>query len=142
MTSKCKFDNFILNLTDHELAVFYKNRYDDFMSNSKQKITDEMTDRNLQLNEVNRLSSGLLNMDKKDRTNLCQRCGSDYLKIETDVEHRPKRNYTSVDVAIETRRCQLCGFNPDKEKSQGLISRLKRIFISRKTERIVKRYDY
>ena len=57
----------------------------------------------------------------------CPRCNSSRYIVETDYELMHD-NMGGYEVAIETDRCRLCGFNPGKNKPKGIKERLKRIF--------------
>ena len=46
--------------------------------------------------------------------------------------------YITAEVAIETKRCRLCGFNPDKETPKNIFERVKIIFKNNKNERFIK----
>ncbi len=133
-----EFDNFIANLSDHELSIFIGYQYNAFLENSREKINKEIIKRNLSAQNLEHLFKKKINTESKDKSKNCPRCGSNKLFLEIDYEEKAKIHYVRAEVAIETNRCRLCGFNPDKETPKNIFERVKRIFKNNKTERFIK----
>ena len=129
-------DTFLESLSDHELAKFAGFRYDDFLGNSREKIKKETEKRNLDKARLLELFN--MPFDKQSKIETCPQCGSDRLFIETDYDVRAKRNYSTVEVAIDTKRCQICNYNPLKRKPKNLIDRIRITFKKKGNERITK----
>ncbi len=140
MKGKSEFDKFLEGLTDHELSIFITYRYYGFLENSRKKIMDEIKKRKLTKEQLIELHTQPLNLEIK--TKLCQRCGSDKVFTETDIEQKPTRTNMTREVAIDTTRCRLCGYNPAKESPKNLLDRIKRIFKNHTTERTIRIFDW
>lgn len=131
-------DNFLSSLSDHELAIFKGFRYHSFLQNSKEKITIEIKRRNLSSETLENFFGEKLNIDTKDKSVCCSLCGSDKLFIESNFEEKPISEFSSVEVAIDSVRCRLCGFNPSKTTPKSFTERLKKLFQKNRSRRIVK----
>lgn len=116
-------DRFLQSLNDSELATLIAYRIHDFSMNSKQKIIREVKQRKLSLNDLNVLYNKGLQIDS-DSDTICPQCGSDRFFAETDYE-LAQHAYGSFEVAVESNRCRLCGFNPAKSPQKGLIAKIK-----------------
>jgi transposase-like protein len=132
-----EFEKFYGNLTDHELAIFVGYQYDGFLEKSKEKIAEEIRVRNLSSEELETFYNKKLNIGLEEGLKKCPRCGSEKLIIETDYNEKPITEFSSVEVAIDTYRCRLCGFNPDKETYKNIFDRIKRIFRNNRSKRII-----
>jgi ribosomal protein S14 len=119
-----KLDSFLKTLSDVELAKFIVYRYKDFVGTSKGTIISEAKTRNLNHLDIKRLYNQDVNYDDKIK-NRCEQCGSARFYTETDYEMRQTNTYLSYEVAIESERCRICGFNPDKN-SKGLLNSIKK----------------
>lgn len=129
---------FLSKLTNHELSIFIGYRYNGFMEGSKEKIKKEAAQRNLSTEEIKRFLKTQI-ASKLETSNIsCQKCGSQRLFIETDYEDVVRFQYLTAEMAIDTNRCRLCGYNPDKETPRNLIETIKRLFISNKKARFIK----
>ena len=114
-------NDFIKKLTNIELAIFIFYRFKGFLSDSKEKIKDEVSKRNLSKEDLQKLfDKGIAK--KSDRLN-CPRCNSDKLFTEQDIEYVARR-YSKGKVLVETTRCRLCGYNPGKSNKQTLFQKL------------------
>ncbi len=129
-----KLETFLESLSDHELAKFAGYRYDDFLGNSREKIIRETQKRNFDKAQLVELFN--TPFDKQSEKETCPQCGSDKLFIETDYDVRAKRYYRTVEVAIDTKRCQICNYNPLKRKPKNLIDRIRITFKKKGNERI------
>lgn len=117
-------DHFLADLSDSELAIFIAYRFDDFLDNSKQKIIAEVDKRKLTHAQIKELFNNGIPTNA-DSDYLCPRCSSPRFHVETDYELK-HHQYSSYEIAIETNRCQLCGFNPDKSKQKGIANKIKK----------------
>ncbi|MBS2214039.1 hypothetical protein KEM09_21720 [Carboxylicivirga mesophila] len=118
-----ELDSFLKTLNDVELAKFVVFRFQDFVGTSKETIIAEAKTRNLDHIDINWLCKQ--NIETNDEIkNKCEQCGSAKFYTETDYEMR-QTNYISYEVAIESERCRICGFNPDKN-SKGLLKTIKK----------------
>ena len=137
MTTKSELEEFLTDLSDHELSVFVGYRYYGFIEESREKIVKEVKHRNLISAQLEKYFNEKLNQKSAQKTSLCKRCGSEKLFNEKDFELQPRMKYLTAEVEIETKRCRLCNFNPAKEKPKNLKERLSRIFKKNKTKRII-----
>lgn len=128
-----KFENFITNLTDHELAIFARYSYHGFLKKSKGRIDKEIKKRKLSAVKLERYSREKLTVESAEESNQCPRCGSTKRITETDFWEIPFSEFSSVEMASDSNRCQLCSFNLEKNLSKDFFERIKR-----KWERITK----
>ncbi len=123
-----ELDNFISSLSDHELAIFFGYRYDRFLDKSKEKIDKEIKKRNLSSEKLKSLLDTKLNNESIKDIRNCPRCGSNKLFIETDYKEIPISEFSSAEVAMDSYRCRLCGYNANKQTPKNFLERIKRIF--------------
>jgi len=131
-----KFEEFLNSLTDHELAKFIGYRFDEFLEESKRKIILETKNRNLDKSKLVELFNrpfGIVSGKEK-----CPNCGSLRLFIETDYDVRAKGSYSTVEVALYSKRCQICNYNSLKRKPKNLFDRIKIIWEKKENKRITK----
>lgn len=133
-----ELDNFISSLSDHELAIFFGYRYDRFLENSKKKIDKEIGKRNLSSESLKSLIESKLFNEPTKENRSCSRCGSDRIFIETDYKEIPVTEFSSAEIAMDSYRCRLCGYNEDKKLPKNLFERINRIFKNIRTQRINK----
>lgn len=133
-----KFENFINNLSDHELAIFYGYRYLGFLDSSKEKIIDEIKKRNLSREKLKSLQDKKIISDSKEEKISCERCGSNKLFIETDYKEIPISEFSSAEIAMDSYRCRLCGFNAQKTKPKNLFDRIAKAYKKNRQSRIDK----
>ena len=133
-----ELDNFISGLTDHEIAVFFAYRYEGFLKKSKLKIENEIKNRNLSSEKLKSLSNIKLNKVLLKETRCCPRCGSEKLFMETDYKEVPVSEFSSAEVATDSYRCRLCGYNPDKSNPKNFANRILKVFKKTKMSRINK----
>lgn len=126
-----KFENFITNLSDHELAVFVRYSYHGFLKKSKERIEKEIRKRNLSPKEIENYSRKKLTTDSAKELNQCPRCGSVKRITESNFWEIPFSEFSSVEMASDSNRCQLCGFNLEKSSPKDFFE-----IIKRKWERI------
>ena len=131
-----KLDNFINSLSNHELAIFFEYRYNGFLKNSKEKIDTEINRRNLSPEQLKLLKDKKLIIDSSEETKFCQRCGSDKLFVETDYKEIPVNEFSSAEIAVDSYRCRICGYNADKKAPDNFFERIIRIFKKNGTQRI------
>lgn len=134
-------DDFLTNLTDHELAIFFANSYDGFLDHSKRKIDAEIEKRQLSKIQIKALKDTKLQLTRSDQTNTCYRCGSDKLFVETDYKEIPISELSSAEIAIDSYRCRLCGYNPNKTKQKDFHKKIKMIIRRWRNQRIHKWND-
>lgn len=133
-----EFDHFIRNLSDHELVIFFGYRYNTFMLNSKEKIDEEIKRRNLSSEKLKSLFDTKLNIEPITENRSCLRCGSEKLYIETDYKEVPISEFSSAEIAMDSYRCRLCGFNAAKATPNNLLDRIKKIFKKSRKSRVNK----
>lgn len=117
---------FLQDLNDNELAVFITYRFDDFLAKSKQKIVSQVKRRGLSLEDLKLLSNIGLQVDS-DSIISCPQCKSNKFFVETDYKLNQNSRGRSYEVAVDSNRCQICGYNPAKSPQKGLINKLKQI---------------
>ena len=132
-----EFDSFIKNLSDHEFVIFVSYRYNGFLQKSKEKLKKEIKKRSLSPNEIEIYRSKKVDHNSEDKLKICLRCGSEKLFVETDFEENPICELSSVEISIDTYRCRLCGYNPDKETPKNLFGRVWRLFRNNRRKRII-----
>jgi len=133
-----ELDKFISSLSDHELAFFFGYRYNRFLENSRKKIDNEIRRRNLSPEKLKSLKEEKLVIKSVKESKSCPRCGSDKLFIETDYKELPVSEFSSAEVAIDSYRCKLCGYNAGKKPPKNFLERVGRIFKKNRTRRINK----
>ena len=133
-----ELDNFLSNLSDHELAIFFGNRYNTFLHKSKEKIDNEIKKRNLSSEKLKLFLDTKLNIESVTENRSCLRCGSEKLYIETDYKEIPISEFSSAEIATDSYRCRLCGFNANKAKPKNLLDRIGRVFKKSRNSRVNK----
>ncbi len=123
-----KLKDFLSGLSDQELAIFFEYRYHTFLENSKKMIDGEIASRNLSSEQLSLLKDRKLNCELSKEIRCCQRCGSDKLFVETDYTEMPVSEVASAEIATDSYRCRLCGYNADKSTSTNFTNRIKRVF--------------
>lgn len=129
---------FLNNLTDHELAIFYGNRYLGFLDSSKEKIDNEIKKRNLSREKLKSLQDKKIINDPKEEKISCEKCGSNKLFVETDYKEIPISEFSSAEIAMDSYRCRLCGFNANKTKPKNLFDKISKAFKKNRQSRINK----
>ncbi|MFA8435332.1 MAG: hypothetical protein ACEPOZ_12510 [Marinifilaceae bacterium] len=129
-------NKFLSSLDDTELSIFIAYRFEDFLDRSRNKISAEVKRRKLNKSDLKKLLEKGLPANTQNPF-ACPQYNSSRFSIETDYELRQK-NYGSYEVAVETNRCQLCGFNPGKSTQKELVEKLKQIFGFYKKEHLKK----
>ncbi|WP_439185921.1 hypothetical protein [Carboxylicivirga taeanensis] len=114
---------FLKTLSNVELAKFIVYRYKDFVGTSRETIISEAKSRNLNHVDLRRLYNEDIQLDKSIKSR-CEQCGAAKFYTETDYELRHKRYY-SIEVALESDRCRICGYNPDKN-GKGFMNWIKK----------------
>lgn len=116
---------FLQDLNDNELAVFIAYRFDDFLAKSKQKIFNEMKRRDLSPEDLKVLYATGLQVESDSVIN-CPQCNSVRFFVETDYElvQHSRGNY---EVAVDSNRCRICGYNPAKSTQKGFLNKLKQV---------------
>lgn len=132
-----KLEEFITSLTDTELSIFIANQYDGLLGSSKQRLKDAVIKRNLSTDKLSELYQTGLTKPVDNTYHFCPRCYSTKLFIETDHEMRTVKYY-SYEVAIDTLRCRLCGYNPVKSNCSTFSELIKHVFKRNNTVRIPK----
>lgn len=122
-----EFKDFISSLTDHELAIFFGYRYNAFLENSQKKIDEQIKNRNLSSAKLELLKESKLGSDLSKESKTCPRCGSDRLFVESDYTEIPVSEVASAEIATDSYRCRLCGYNADKTRPKNFAERIKRM---------------
>ena len=125
--------DFLLELTDHELAAFYHFRYEQFMQGSKDKILKELENRSIHVGSIpDYLERNDSDKHKIIENDLCPRCMSSKFYTSHEVE-TITYSYASVDLDVDYKTCLVCLFSEEKEgnvsSSFGFVTGLG--FISR-----------
>ena len=87
-----EFDKFLAGIPDHELAIFFRYRYQGFLSKSKEKIDIEINNRKLSPEQLESYSNKKLIIEKSNEIKTCPRCGSDKLSACLIVFYSVHRN--------------------------------------------------
>ena len=129
-----QLEDFLKSLSDTELAVFTGYRFEDFLERSQQTIIAEIQSRKLTKEKLRELFTKGLEARDKNSGSCCPRCHSMRFITEEDHDLRNGR-YSSYEVIVETKRCQLCGYNPDKRKPKNFIDAIMMKIRNKKTLR-------
>lgn len=132
-----KLQNFLHSLTDHEFVIFYKNRYDEFISESKSMIDKEKSERGLTDANINIFLDKKIEKDVNTPEFECSKCGGTYFNKETD-RIRKGGTYGSWEEDQISLRCSLCGYNSDKSRPVTFRDRVKKLFGFTHTNHIVR----
>jgi hypothetical protein len=95
-----------------------------FLDKSRQKIIKEVNGRGLSPNKLKSLYQAGIQSDFESEY-VCPNCNSGRYFTETEYEMRQSRFGDNIEVAIDTKWCRICGFNPAKSKQKGLINKIK-----------------
>lgn len=120
-------NKFLHDLSDNELAVFIAYKFDDFLARSKQKIVSEVKKRGLSLGDLKLLYDKGLPVNSESPIS-CPQCKSDRFFVETDYELKQNSRGRSYEVAVDSNRCRICGYNPAKSPQKGFLNKLKQAF--------------
>lgn len=131
-----ELDKFLSTLTDHELAIFSAYRYNTFLEHSRQKITLEIKRRQLSREQLDEYFKLKLPTNESTQQRSCPRCGSNNFITETDYHEKPVSEFSSAEIATDTRRCRICGLNTDKIPPKNLFDRIIRVFSNNKSHRV------
>ena len=99
-------------MTDKEIVFFSTYRQAEFMPESQEKIKAELKKRNLEKSQV----TDLINQSEKTTLDNCPRCqSSNFIQIkDTDLR---SSGFGGYEVEINSRKCRICGYNAQKDKS-------------------------
>ena len=120
---KENLEEFLNSMTDREIAFFSTYRQTEFMPESQEKVRVELQKRNLTKAQV----TDLINQSEKATLDNCPRCqSSDFMQIkDTDLR---SSGYGGYEVEINSRKCRICGYNAQKDKSLNWKVRLNRFW--------------
>ncbi|WP_282122682.1 hypothetical protein [Algibacter mikhailovii] len=104
-------DDFLRNMTDMELAFFSKFRCKEFMPESQHIIQSEIKKRNITELNIAELTHDIGQVELEN----CPRCGSNKFQEIKDTELRATK-YGGYEVEINSRKCRICSYNPQKDK--------------------------
>ena len=118
---KEKLNDFLKKLTDKELAFFSKFRSKEFIPKSQYQIKSELKLRGLtDFNIINLIH---------DKSNLiednCPRCNSYNFDEIKDTEIN-LTDFGGYEIQINSRKCRICAYNPQKDKPINFRVRLNR----------------
>lgn len=105
-----KLEFFLNNLSDIELAFFFKYRYNEFLDNSKIKINNEIKARNLSNDDLtNLILTSKISKNNHSRNDLlCPRCNSN--KIQSKKKKKLKTfKWISYEKTYYALSCKVCG---------------------------------
>ena len=108
---KERLEDFIQSLTDKELAFFYEYRRTEFIPQSQDKIRSELKNRKLTDTKISELISAVVNKELGG----CSRCSSNNFQEIKETELR-STSYGRYEVEINSWKCRICGYNPQKDK--------------------------
>lgn len=108
-------------MTDKELAFFSCYRRTEFMPESQNKILTELENRNLSESQTSELIKEIAEVSNEN----CPRCQSSNFMAIKDIELRSTQ-YGGYEVEINSRKCRICGYNVQKDKSLNWKVRLNR----------------
>lgn len=128
-----KFEHFVKNLSDHELAIFFRYSYYGFLKKSQRVIDNEIKQRNLSARKLELLSHEKLNADLAEEIERCSRCGSLNQVTETDFWEIPFNEFSTIEMSHDSHRCQLCGINQEKSQTQNFLEKIKSQWIKTTT---------
>lgn len=124
-----KLRNFLKDLSDYELFVFYKYRFDNFLTKSKNIILEEFQNRKLNPDDYNLIVKKKQIHTKHNNSDLiCPRCGSDKYYIEIKKIFKTLKGVT-WEKEKEVYVCQVCEYwNSGRNlKYKSLLKRIKRL---------------
>ena len=85
------------------------------------KIKKEISNRNLSESDIEKLTGEIEQVE----SGFCPRCGSDNFQDIKETELRASK-YGGYEVEINTRKCRICAYNPQKDKPVNWSVRLNR----------------
>jgi len=114
---------FLDQFTDYELSIFYHFRRFEFLKESQELIRNALKLREVEISETP------MNLDFIEITSdqNCQRCNSRNFERISENELR-STSVGGYEVTINSYKCRVCGFNPDKNVSLSFGMRLKKLF--------------
>ncbi|MBC7000852.1 hypothetical protein [Cytophaga sp. FL35] len=112
---------FLQNLTDREIAFFFKYRRTELMPESQEKIQSEIENRNLTDFALAELTKPIGETELEN----CPRCGSNLFQEIKETELRSTK-YGGYEVEINSRKCRICSYNPQMDKPINWKVRLDR----------------
>ena len=93
------------------MLFFFKYRRTELMQESQNKIHSELKSRSLSESQT----TELLKQVGKVKSENCPRCGSHRFTEIKDTELRATK-YGGYEVEINSRKCKICSYNPQKDK--------------------------
>lgn len=117
-----RLHEFLKELSDLELAHFYRFRYKEFIPASREKILEEMKGRGMDENELD-IYTGTIPPDAAEkirRYEMCPRCYSEkfYNSRETEMI---QFSFASVEHEVDYKTCLVCLYSDDKAKSESKV---------------------
>lgn len=103
---------FLEGLDDHELACFYKYRFEQFISGSKEKIMIEMRKRGMNATNYERFIQPE-SLRLAHSKHYCPQCMSEKFYNSTELE-TITYSYVTESIEVEYRTCLICLFS-DKD---------------------------
>lgn len=100
---------FIEALEDWQLATFYKFRFDEFMPDSKEKISIELNKRNIRIKDIDYIISKYQIEPNPNSPNFCPRCKSNFFFID-----KAKITFKGAQWDNDILICQICGYKRDE----------------------------
>ena len=136
-----RFNIFIQNLSDHELAIYVGYQSDSLLDYSREIVKNEINSRQLTKKQLDDYLNNKLTHNEDEL--YCQQCGSNNIIQDKDIEHTGG-THISIDIEITTNRCRICNFNPSKSPEKNILKRIQLFFTgdSNKSERTIKTYDW
>ncbi len=118
---KESLEDFLVKLTNKELAFFFQFRRTEFMPESQNKIHSELKSRNLTELKIAELTKPI----GKTELENCPRCGSQIFQEIKETELRSTK-YGGYEVEINSWKCRICGYNSRIDKPINWKIRLDR----------------
>lgn len=104
-----KLVTFLEQLDDHELACFYKYRFEQFITGSKEKIMTEMQKREMNTTNYERFIQPE-SLRLAHSKHCCPQCMSEKFYNSTELE-TITYSYVTESIEVEYRTCLVCLFS-------------------------------
>lgn len=112
-----RLKDFLISLTDMELAQFYRYRFHQFIPSSKERILDELLERNMDPKNLGQyINDNFLKETSLSEGAYCPRCYSTKLYTAEEKETLDYQ-YDTIKVDAYYKTCLVCLYSPEKPKN-------------------------
>lgn len=114
-----KLDDFLSELSDHELRAFHHFRFKEFMKGSKEKITLEMEKRGISSPSSDEFEEYLAASKEgffTNRASLCPRCLSEKFYTRHEIE-TISYSIASFDISADYKTCLVCHYSEGNDEN-------------------------